>query len=68
MTISTQVLKPADKAKLRKMIREASQADRDKLHKKLGKLIKESIEEIGDPGINDAIAAKIKARILRSND
>jgi len=44
---------------------EASKAEREKLNKRFARIVKESIEESGDPQIRAAIANKIKARILK---
>lgn len=66
MTISTQALKGVDRAKLKTILREAESDTEEliKLNKKLARIIKEAIEESGDTSIGDAIANKIKARIL----
>ena len=66
MTISTQALKGVDRAKLKTILREAESDTEEliKLNKKLARIIKEAIEESGDTSIGDAIATKIKERIL----
>jgi hypothetical protein len=65
MTISIQALTGADKANLRKLVNNTKKKEeRKKLDRRLARIIREAIEESGDPAINDAIANKIKERIL----
>jgi hypothetical protein len=64
MTISVQSLKGTNKAQLKKMVDEATKEERKTLDRRFARIVKEAIEESGDPGLFDAIANKIKARIL----
>jgi hypothetical protein len=65
MTISSQSLDGLDKARLKNMLDDAKKKDREALNKKFARIIKEAIEESGDPQIRSTIANKIKARILK---
>jgi hypothetical protein len=64
MTISSQTLNPSDRAAFRKILREATRAERAALDKKLAKIVREAIEESGGAAVKSKIAAKIKERIL----
>ena len=64
MTVTSQTLSAGDRAAFKKILREATRAERAALDKKLAKIVREAIEESGGAAVKSKIAAKTKERIL----
>jgi hypothetical protein len=64
MTVSSQSLEGTERTQLRKILRDTKGKKRVALDKKLGRIVREAIEESGSAALNGVIAAKIREEIL----
>jgi uncharacterized membrane protein len=64
MTVSSQSLKGTERSQFRKILRDAKGKKREALDKKLGRIVREAIEESESSSLNEVIAAKIREEIL----
>jgi primase-polymerase (primpol)-like protein len=64
MTVSSQSLDGTERALFKKILTETKGKKRQALDKKLGRIVREAIEESGSSTLNGVIATKIRERIL----
>lgn len=64
MTVSSQSLEGTERTQFRKILRDTKGKKRVALDKKLGRIVREAIEESGSSSLDGVIAAKIREQIL----